>query len=435
VNQNLSEFLTKSLSPIQREIIRLASDEASPLGFPLYLVGGFVRDLLLGLNNLDIDLVVEGEAPELAHILVGKYDGKVTIHPRFRTAKWDIRDSRILKKKFDSKSDDLSAIPNFIDLVSARSETYKHPAALPTVKMGKIEDDLRRRDFSINTLALRLDNPYFGDLRDDYGGVEDLHRGLIRVLHKHSFIDDPTRMYRAVRYEQRFGFKIIEETLDLIPEALKLVKQLSSQRMRHELDLILEEPKRAFILVRLAQLDLIKPIHTALPWDETIQERIQVKRYPELLNRRDDDRLTAWLLWLMGLSNEQIVSLNKRLHFTASLLKALLASSKLFNDLPLLENRRPSEWVEYLDELPLLAVYSVYLGAQEGRSKLALGKYLREWRHVKPKTTGNDLKSLGLPPGPKYQKILRELRNAWLDEEVKELDGEKRLLEAVLRRS
>ncbi len=434
MKQNLSGLLKQSLSPIQLELIQLVAAEASALGLPLYIAGGVVRDLLLGRANVDIDLVVEGEAPALARALLGKYEGKVTVHSRFGTAKWDIRESRIWNGKFAPNNSPRSTLPEFLDLVSARSETYKHPASLPTVKMGKLEDDLRRRDFTINTLAIRLDSSYFGDLRDDYGGVEDLRHGFIRVLHKRSFIDDPTRMYRAVRYEQRFGFKIVDETLALIPEALDLIVKLSPQRIRHELDLILEEPNKALILARLAELDLLKIIHAALPWDESVQVRFQVKRHPGLVKGSDDDRLTAWLLWLLALSEGQIELLNKRLHFTAPLLKALLAASKLFSDLALFVDRKPSECVEYLDKVPLPVVYAVYLSAPEGRSKLALEKYLSEWRHVKPKTTGNDLKRRGLPPGPKYQKILKELRNAWLDQEVQDIEAEKRRLEETLRR-
>jgi len=397
------------------------------------MVGGLVRDIFIGRANLDIDLVVEGDAPALARVLVEKYGGKVTVHSRFGTAKWDIRDSGVGKGEITSNLDSQILVPEFLDLVSARSETYKHPGALPTVKMGKIEHDLRRRDFTINTLAIRLDNSYFGELRNDLGGVEDLKLGLIRVLYPHSFIDDPTRMYRAVRYEKRFGFEIVGETLALIPEALALVDKLSPQRIKHELDLILEEPNKGQILARMAELGLLKPIHAALPWDETVQLRFQVKHAPELIGGRYDERSMAWLLWLLPLSKKQIESIDKRLHFTSQLVKTLLAASKLFSELTLLADQKASKCVEYLDEIPLLAVYAVYLGAPEGGAKLALQKYLTEWRHVRSNITGSDLKKRGLPPGPEYYKILRNLRNAWLDQEVQDIEAEKKLLEDTLR--
>jgi tRNA nucleotidyltransferase (CCA-adding enzyme) len=434
VKSNLSEKLRQSLSLPQLDLVQLVASEATALGYPLYMVGGLVRDLLLDRPNLDIDLVVEGDAPTLAHALLAKYGGEATVHSRFGTAKWDTRGSRFWRRESAGNIDPRPAIPESLDLVSARSETYKHPGALPTVKMGEIEDDLRRRDFTINTLAIRLDGTHFGDLRDDFGGVEDLRGGLVRVLHDHSFIDDPTRMYRAARYEKRFGFKIVNETLDLIPGSLALIGKISAQRIRHELDLILDETNKRLILARLADLGLLKPIHAALPWDKSVEERFRSPARPDLMERGSDDRVIAWILWLMGLSNQEISALNKRLHFTALLLKNLSAASKLFADLHFLEDRRPSECVEYLDEIPLHTVYAVYLGAPVGKAKIALERYLGEWRHIKPKVTGSDLKRRGLPPGPAYRKILTELRNAWLDREVQDAEGEKRRLEEALRR-
>jgi tRNA nucleotidyltransferase (CCA-adding enzyme) len=417
VENNLSDLLQKTISSDQLDLIHRVADEASTLGFPIYIVGGFVRDLLLGRSSLDFDLVLEGDAIKLADSLASKYGGKATAHQQFGTAKW-----------FVNKN-------SSIDLISARSEVYKHPAALPTVKMGSISDDLQRRDFTINTLAIRLDDSHFGELRDELGGLDDLQHGLVRVLHPHSFIDDPTRIYRAVRYEKRYDFNIAKETLALIPEARELIDKLSAQRIRHELDLILDEPNAASMLVRLDKLGLLKPIHPSLRRDKALQTRFEsATDFPlgfsssGLSNIRD----LRWLLWLMTLSNKEIASLNKRLHFTAPLLKSLLASSKLLADLTAFSNLKPSQCVERLGEFPLQAIYAVLRAAPRGKSKQALEKYLMEWRHIKPRTTANDLKGLGLEPGPKYQAILQKLRNAWLDGEVQSSAQEQRLLKTLL---
>lgn len=424
VERNLSSLLETSLDAARLDLIRRVAQESAALGFPIYLVGGFVRDLLLGGPSLDFDLVVEGDAIKLARFLAKKYGGKVTAHEKFGTAKIDIRDWGI---------GDRDSVKNYslfsVDLISARGETYKHPAALPTVKMGSIADDVRRRDFTINTLVVRLDDAHFGELRDDLGGLADLERGLVRVLHPHSFVDDPTRMYRAVRYEVRYGFKIVEDTLRLIPEARALIDKLSPQRLRRELDLILEEPRAASMLARLAELDLLRPIHLALP---AASHRLDSYSTPQFAIPHLSASNLRWLLWLMSLSKEQIESLNKRLHFTALLMQSLLASSKLFAELDFLARSKPSRCVEYLEELPLLAVYAVYLAAPQGKPKQALEKYLREWRHVKPKTTGHDLKKIGIPPGPKYQKILWRLRAAWLDGDLNSEEQELKFLEALL---
>lgn len=441
MTQNLSKSINKSFSPLQLEIIHCVAKEATQLGYPLYIVGGVVRDLVLGRASTDFDLVVEGDAPALGRVLEEKYGGKVIVHSKFGTAKWDVHKSRIIHG-IPTNPNDPQAYPfNFLDLVSARSEIYKHPGSLPTVKMGKIEDDLRRRDFTINTLAIRLDGSHFGELRDDFGGVVDVEKGLVRVLHLRSFIDDPTRMYRAVRYEKRLGFRIDDETLTLIPEARHLVDRLSAHRIRHELDLILDEQDPQANLGRLSELDLLKPIHAALPWDESVQERFLEGQHTETKNRfskknpekRDDQNLIQWLLWLMTLSEEQIESLNKRLHFTASHFKALLGASKLFAIVSEINEWQPSKCVEFLEELPLSAIHAVYLAVPDQNLKLPLDKYVNEWRHIKPRTTGNELKQLGIPPGPAYNTILRILRNAWLDGEIHNEQEEKVLVEKTLR--
>ncbi len=405
MEKNVSDLLQKLLPPARLDLISQIASESLALGFPIYFVGGFVRDLLLGLPGQDFDLVVEGDAIALGERLVGRSGGKLTAHGKFMTAKWFLVDSM--------KSPDLS----FLDLISARSEIYKHPAALPTVKRGDLSADLRRRDFSINAMAIRLDSGHFGELRDDLGGLEDLKVGRVRVLHPRSFVDDPTRMYRAVRYEQRYGFQVVPETLELFTEGRGLIDKLSAQRIRHEFDLILDEPKAASMLGRLAELDLLRPVHSALPWDDAFKQRLEAKRHPEMVGGREDRRYLNWLLWLSTLTSTKIDSLDRRLHFDAVLKKSLLAASRLFVEAASLDSLKPSQCVERLEGLPLLAVYAVYLAAESG-SQGILGKFLVEWRHVKPKTTASELKKRGLMPGPKYQIILRQLRNAWLDGEV-----------------
>jgi len=385
------------------------------LGFPIYIVGGSVRDLVLGRPVLDFDLVLEGDAMVLGRALATKFGGKLTVHTRFGTAKWFPGGDTLQQP----------GLPDFIDLISARSEAYKHPAALPTVKPGIMADDIRRRDFTINALAVRLDGAHFGELRDELGGMDDLHNGLVRVLHPRSFMDDPTRMFRAVRYEKRYDLKIEPQTLALVPEARPLIAKLSAQRVRHELDLILDEPNAEFMLARLGDLDLLNPIHPALTWDVTTWARLQHKV---------DTGEARWLLWLMSLTEPEIKSLNERLKFTASRLKSLYGSSKIFTTLSAFADLKPSQCVERLENLPLSAVSVVTLVAQ-GQSRQSLEKYLSEWRHVKPKTTGNDLKELGIEPGPKYHEILSGLRAAWLDGLVGSGNEEKAHLEEILRKA
>jgi tRNA nucleotidyltransferase (CCA-adding enzyme) len=415
---NLSGRIKSSLIPELLALVRLVRTEAEKLGLPLFIVGGSVRDLVLGRVVNDFDLTVEGDAIALARALAKKHGGPLTVHSKFGTAKWYLPD----KLKPETSAHDT------LDIVSARSEIYKHPAALPTVKLGGIEDDIRRRDFTINALAIRLDGSHFGELRDDLNGMDDLQHGIIRILHPRSFLDDPTRMYRAVRYEKRYQFKIEEDTLALIPNARSLIEKLSSQRIRRELDLILEESNAASMLRRLDELDLLEPIHPAL--SDLNQSNLAA------LNRDSlpaQNRHSGWLLWLMHLPEQEIESINKHLYFSASLLRSLLAASAMYADLDSFASLEPSECVKRLDAYPIAAVEAVYYVIPDKKIKGVFFNYLSEWRHVKPRTTGHDLKKRGIEPGPKYAEILHRLRAAWLDGEVKTEEEELSMLSNLIR--
>jgi tRNA nucleotidyltransferase (CCA-adding enzyme) len=413
--------LERSLSPGQVVLLQSAAKAAAAQDLPLYLVGGFVRDLLLGLPASDFDLVVEGDAVTLARVMAEKFGGKVTCHVHFGTAQW-----------FPAGRNH-----GVLDFISTRSEIYRHPAALPTVKPGSLKDDLRRRDFTINTLALRLDGSHWGELHDELGGLEDLKEGVVRVLHPGSFQDDPTRLFRAVRYEQRYGFRIFPETLSLMPQAYSLIGLLSPQRIRHELDLVLGEEKTGDMLSRLAELGLIQEVHQALTWNKAIRRRFITGRrshqtHPiKLPPSLEAKSFLGWHFWLMDVARADLESLEGRLHFRANLFESLLAASALSADLPSLIGLKPSDWVRWLDGLPLSAVQSVFLAIPDGEARQGLYDYLETWRQLKPKTNGHDLIQRGLPPGPRYQQILQRLREAWLDGEVKTESEEMELL-AVL---
>jgi tRNA nucleotidyltransferase (CCA-adding enzyme) len=428
---NLADHLASSLTSDMLSLIKFVKATSEGLGYPLYIIGGSVRDLMLESSIKDFDLTVEGDAIALARALAKKHGGKVTAHTKFATAKW------FLPKDLASESSDT------LDLISARSETYKQPAALPTVKTGSMDDDIRRRDFTINTLAIRLDDPHFGELRDDLNGMDDLKKGVVRVLHDNSFIDDPTRIYRAVRYAERYGFEIAEETLALIPKARRLIEKLSAQRIRHELDLILEEWSAATMLTRLNDLDLLKPIHPALSFDKVAHARLaDLHTYRGLQhlspwNVTKGEQMNAsdlgWLLWLMPLSNEEIASLNERLQFTADLLASLFAVSMMFKDQSSYIGLKPSECVEHLESFPVNAVEAMGYIAEDARIKELFDNYISKWRYIKPHTTGNDLKKRGIEPGPRYAVILRQLRNAWLNGEVGTEEEEGVLLGGLLK--
>jgi tRNA nucleotidyltransferase (CCA-adding enzyme) len=429
--RNLADRLEQALPPPHRELIKRVAATAVERQMAVYIVGGFVRDLLLGHPSLDFDIVVEGDAIALGRALGKKYGGRVTSHTRFGTAKWFVRNS-----KFDTQDPSQEAqtpVPEFLDLISARTEFYEHPTALPTVERGSIKLDLHRRDFTINTLALRLDGNHYGELHDYWGGLTDIERGLVRVLHSLSFVDDPTRLLRAVRYEQRYGFEIESRTRQLMDEALPMLEKLSPERVRHELDRMLEETNWREMINRLEELGLLKAIHPELmPPDPGIpppdKEEVAAYQPPGML---PPYRTLSWLLWLSPVSPAKVRTLSYRLRFPAALTRLLMAASALYAELPELTDSSPSGWVDRLEDVPEMAVYAVSLLAPD-KTKNALDEYLGKWRHIKPRTTGHDLKQLGLPPGPKYQHILRELRDAWLDGVIKSEKEESALLERLI---
>ena len=422
----LQKRLEDILSPERLSLLRTVAKQAGTLNLPLYLVGGVVRDLYLGHPATDFDLVVEGDAIRLARALVEKHNGKLTVHSRFGTAQWFLP---------ESLGKDVTGF-TALDLTSARSETYTQPAALPTVHLGRFIDDLRRRDFSINTLALRLDGDHFGELHDELGGLEDLQHSLLRVLHPLSFIDDPTRLFRLIRYEQRYGFRITPQTLALIPDALPGIKLLSAERVRRELDLVLEEDNSMAMLQHMAELEILATVHPRLEWDEFGRDRFLTAGLSDqgpdrLLSRR----LLGWSLWLMGVSKGGLAAVDTRLHFEAHTRQVLLAASALWAELNSLSGKKPSQYVTRLDKIPLAAVRSIFLASPPGLVRQNLFDYLETWRHIKPKINGNDLKAIGLPPGPAYQTILHTLRNAWLDGKVKTVKQEKLLLAKLVNRT
>ncbi len=403
---------------IRPEELTLLSNIAAlstSLKMPCYIVGGFVRDLFLKhpIRDADYDIVVEGDALLLGECLVQTYGGKLIKHFQFHTAIWNPENPNFL--------------PSALDLITARKEFYESPGVLPTVTPSTIEDDLHRRDFPINTMALRLDGDCFGEVLDPLNGRRDLADRKIQVLHPRSFIDDPTRIFRAVRYEARYGFEIEATTFSLInDEALTVLHSLSGERLRHELDLILDEDQAPQALARLATLGVLAAIHPKMPaFDSNLSELLDMD---EQLDIRADRRSMGYMLWFMEQSEADVILLANRLNFTNELTLAVWSASQLYRGLPHLTDMKPSEWTHALEKLPPISIYAVYLITQEN----ALLRYLSFWRHIKARTSGADLKSRGLAPGPRYGEILSRLRSAWLDGEATSKEDELALLERLI---
>jgi tRNA nucleotidyltransferase (CCA-adding enzyme) len=444
--QNYADRLETVLPAARLALLKAVAEIAYQQRCALYIVGGFVRDVLLERPSQDFDLVVEGNAVELAQGLAKRYGGRVTSHARFGTAKWHITEVRpklrqALAAQTEQNQPPAGDLPDFLDLVTARTEFYTHPTALPTVERGSIKLDLHRRDFTINTLALRLDGPHYGELHDYWGGLNDLREGLVRVLHSLSFVDDPTRMLRAVRFEQRFGFKIEDRTLELLLEARGMLDRVSGDRARHELDHILGEERVCDMMARLQELGLLSAIHEELTWDEWLCDKFECLPReasdlpwgvePDLKGIPTKQGL-GYILWLIRLPPGSARAVIARLKIPRVLADFALAARLLRQDLPPLIGASPSQVASRLDEVPPLAIYAAYIASDDKRLRATIQEYLTNWRHITPGLDGHDLRARGLPPGPVYRHILEALRDAWLDGEITTEEEEAAMVDQLI---
>ncbi len=432
----IAQLIEGALPASLLELIQQASQTAAKMGSSLYVVGGFVRDLLLGTPTLDLDLVVEGDAIALARRLQKRVGGRVTSHVRFGTAKLIL---------------DAKAFPiPYLDFVTARTEFYEHATALPQVERSSIKQDLHRRDFTINTLAICLDGSAelaevpdrYGELLDFYGGEQDLKRGLIRVLHSLSFVEDPTRMLRAARLEQRLGFRLEERTEELIGNALDLLDRTTGERIRHELHLILEEAAPEEALCRLDELGVLAQIHPRLRCDEWLMEKYRLLRQTlktKSWKLEDGERLVVETLYLAlltyRLSAPDLESLVKRLKIAGEDVALLRQVNRLlFSTSELVKEHRPSTIYRLLKHYSGPAIFVMWLATDSEAVRERLELHHRTLRFVEPEIDGEYLKAMGLRPSPLFGRILSTLRDARLDGEVSNLEEEKSFVEELLAR-
>ncbi len=270
---------------IPEPILSLLYEISEVAGTGSYLVGGFVRDLLLKRPSLDIDIVIEGDAIRVAKEMCEHWDGILEVHTQFGTATVTPQNTELPK----------------VDFVTARRETYQGAGTLPIVQSGTITDDLHRRDFSINALAMRLDINAFGTIVDETGGLADLEAGIVRGLHNRSFIDDPTRIFRACRYAGRYGFQIAENDEPLIREALPLLGRLSGERIRNEIDRVLLEKNAPEVVNGLTELGVWETISAGWQMSSDFASDFQAAQRAiawaseHLADEEFDHKLVRWM--------------------------------------------------------------------------------------------------------------------------------------------
>lgn len=405
---------TDNLTPELRALHRLTSvfgaiEASSDSVDGVFLVGGTVRDILLGEKSFDVDIAVEGDAIGLAKELAEKLGGRMRVHDRFGTAVV------------------LYGVDERVDVVTARTETYHAPGALPAVEHAAIRDDLERRDFTINAMAVSLGREDFGALVDPFGGRVDLAAGSLRVLHERSFVDDPTRIFRGIRYENRYGFRMDADTTRLAHACVErgLVSELSPARLRDELVLLLDEEATVdHSLERLAELGAAEAIHEGLAADSEAARLIHRGR---ALAGELEVGVPSWRIGLAALARnldgEEVRTWLSRLAIRRS--DAMLIAGAVSVGPQLVRSTRDeavaaSELVAlaepFAPDAPLFALALDDLPP--------LRRYFTELRHVRLEITGNDVAGLGLAESPRVGTILSELRRRKLDGELETRDSE-----------
>jgi tRNA nucleotidyltransferase (CCA-adding enzyme) len=386
----------------------------------VYLVGGAVRDVLMGEPNFDVDIAVEGDGIAFGRALARALGGRVVPHEKFGTAIVLYGDG------------------GRVDVATARTEFYDHPGALPTVEQASIRQDLYRRDFTINAMAVSLKGADFGRLVDYFGGGRDLAAGVVRVLHNLSFIDDPTRIFRAVRYETRYGFHMDAHTVGLARACVEmdLVGELSGARVRDELQALLSEERVGDSVRRLAELGVARAIHPHLAADEDAVSLIEELDH---LRASHAPEAPAWRVRLAalarGLGSTEILGLGEQLKLRrrdAERIADAITVAPRLRELAA-STRKPAElWARVAPHDPDGALLA--LAGSKGKARKRLERYFEELRGVRLEISGGDLAELGLGESPQVGQVLEELRrrklNGELDGRAAELKAAKELLKA-----
>ena len=406
-NNLTAEIEARLPEPVIR-LVKTVGITAARYGFNSYLVGGIVRDILLKRPSADIDIMIEGDAIKLARDVIDRSQAKLTIHKTFGTASFAIEGYRI-------------------DLSTCRGESYDRPGALPRVRPGDICDDLLRRDFSINAMAICINPVDFGLLTDLYGGIADLEGRVIRVMHDRSFEDDATRIMRAVRYEQRLNFKLERKTVLMLKQDANMLDTISSDRLKHEVLLWLTEPQPGNIIRRAGQLGILEKLHPCLKWDRPMQTAFR-----RALKARGGTSDTHLYFCLMAyqLDEDALYELLQRLNLLGSKYDLLSHQSLVIkNRLPQLDSPsiKNSQIFSQVKDVEPLAVEVNWLYPNRLAIRRNLRLYLKNLLHIKTSVTGSHLTQWGVKQGPLVGTILNKLLAARLDGEVKTRAEEEKL--------
>lgn len=414
---NIRELMCRGLSAEYMEIMEHAGKIASSMGCKVYAAGGIVRDLLLGMDCIDIDLVVEGDGIELARVLGRDFGGRVRVHPKFFTATVNFPNGRQ------------------VDVATARVEFYQYPAAMPQIETSSLHQDLYRRDFTINAMAVSLNNDDFGYIVDFFGGREDLEQGLLRVLHNLSFVEDPTRILRGIRFEKRYSITLEPQTLKLVKEAVRnnMLARVSKERVWEELKYILLEPRPSSALARLVDLELWEALFTGVEYIEVKDVLDDLHRSVKVLRSWDlAEPDEPWMVYFIAVLHRTDwetaaaictrYNLNKRQ--VEKVFLALNEWEKAVEGLRGPGELSTSELARCVMAVPRECYPLILAYFSDNAARRRFRQVLSAICYDKPSINGKDLRSLGFQPGPAFKKALDAVWQARLDGVVRTREEE-----------
>ncbi len=411
--RNLNAIIVDCLSREMIQLLQKIGEVADKLDYNAYAVGGFVRDLLLKKQNLDLDIVIEGDGIAYAKSLAAHLGGRYRTHERFKTA------VVLMPDGFK------------IDIATARLEYYEYPAAMPTVELSSIKLDLYRRDFTINAMAIQLNHEHFGTLIDFFNSQNDLKQKSIKVLHNLSFVEDPSRIFRAVRFEKRMGFQISPHTRRLIINAvnMKLFGKSEDPRFLTELKIIFSEENPLPAVQRLAEFDLFQFL-----WPDLRPHHEIDRRFIHILTQAQlaiswfrllylEEPCRNWVVYLLAIMSRsgkgELEAFCRRFGETAKVAEYLLEQKEradnAINQLSRDNHRKNSEIVASFEEVTIEGLLYIMAIARKNHVKKAVSLYVTSLRHIEAPLSGKDLMEMGYKPGPRFKKILMYLKNLRLD--------------------
>ena len=430
-SREVERLMNRLLSPKVVQILRDLGRVGKELDVSVYVVGGFVRDLLLGIENDDVDVTVEGNGILFAETFASEFGCRVKSHQKFGTA------VIIFPDGFK------------IDVASTRLEYYTSPGALPTVERSSLKMDLYRRDFTVNTLAIHLNLQEFGHLIDYYGGQKDLQERLIRVLHNLSFVEDPTRVFRAIRFEQRLDFHIAKHTENLIKSAVKmdLLDKLGGKRLLTELVHILLEKEPLRAVERMSDLGLLRFINPRLQMSastrKVLEEARKIVSWFELLFL--DWRGEKWAVYFLALcdplTDEEFRLTCTRLavseHYREKLYEMRNKAGGVLDIMQKRAVRGPavkrSEIYHWLEDLPVELLLYIMAKTENDEVKRYVSLYFTQLQNMRCVITGRELQELGVPAGPRYREFLDKVLDARLNNLVQSRDDELQFVRKLLK--